>query len=119
MADSYDPTTSRPDQSPDDELATARERKSQRPRRYRVLLHNDDFSTMEFVTDMLIRHFAKSHAEATQITLHVHHRGFGVAGVYPKDVAETKVVEATLDARAAGMPLLLTAEPAPEEDGAT
>jgi ATP-dependent Clp protease adaptor protein ClpS len=78
-----------------------------------VLLHNDDFTAMEFVVHVLTAHFQKPPAEATQIMLQVHHKGVGVAGVYPKDVAETKVAEVTAEARAAGMPLLLTVEPEP------
>jgi ATP-dependent Clp protease adaptor protein ClpS len=90
--------------------ATAAKPRTRRPRRFRVLLHNDDFTTMEFVVHVLTRHFHKPPAEAMQVMLQVHHKGVGVAGVYPKDVAETKVAEVTAEARAAGMPLLLTLE---------
>ncbi len=84
--------------------------KSKRPRRFKVLLHNDDYSTMEFVVQVLIEHFGKSPAEATHVMLQVHHKGVGVAGVYPRDIAETKVAEVGEAARAEGMPLLLTTE---------
>ncbi|HEY8022205.1 MAG TPA: ATP-dependent Clp protease adaptor ClpS [Thermoanaerobaculia bacterium] len=94
-------------------LATAARSRTKRPRRWRVLLHNDDFTTMEFVVEALTRHFGKAPAEATQIMLQVHLKGVGVAGVYPRDVAETKVAEVTAEARARGMPLLLTVEPEP------
>lgn len=94
----------------DTAVATARGRRTARPRRLKVLLHNDDFTTMEFVVEVLERHFHKTPAEATHVMLQVHRRGVGVAGIYPKDVAETKVAEVTAEARAAGMPLLLTTE---------
>lgn len=92
------------------DLATARRPATRRPRRWKVLLHNDDFTTMEFVVEVLRRHFHKSPAEATRIMLLVHHEGIGVAGVYPREVAETKVAEVTAAARQAEMPLLVTAE---------
>ena len=94
----------------DGELATRKRRKTRRPPRYKVLLHNDDFTTTTFVVEVLMRFFDKAHAEATQIMLQVHHRGVGVAGIYPKDQAETKIAEVTGEARAQGMPLLLTLE---------
>lgn len=85
-------------------------KKTRRPRRFKVLVHNDDFTTMEVVILILVKHFHKSPAEATHIMLNVHYKGVGVAGVYPREVAETKIAEATSEARAAGMPLLLTLE---------
>ena len=91
-------------------LGELRER-TEKPRRWKVLFHNDDWTTQEFVVDVLIRHFRKSEAEATYVMLQVHHKGVGVAGVYPKDVAETKVAEVTAEARAEGMPLVLSTEP--------
>jgi ATP-dependent Clp protease adaptor protein ClpS len=93
------------------EPAVATRRRTQRPRRYQVVLHNDDYTSMEFVVAVLMKHFHKAPAEAMHIMLQVHHKGAGVAGVYPRDVAETKAAEATAEARAEGMPLLLTAEP--------
>jgi len=91
--------------------AETRERpKVLQPRRFKVLLHNDDYSTMEFVVHVLIRHFQKSEAEALHVMLQVHFKGSGVAGVYPRDLAETKVAAVADEARAAGMPLLVTTE---------
>jgi ATP-dependent Clp protease adaptor protein ClpS len=95
----------------DEELATRRKRRPKRPRRWRVVLHNDDFTTMEFVVHVLMSHFHKPPGEALHIMLEVHHKGMGVAGIFPKEVAETKVAEVMDEARANGMPLLVTAEP--------
>ncbi|MEM7482743.1 MAG: ATP-dependent Clp protease adaptor ClpS [Acidobacteriota bacterium] len=93
-----------------EDLATEKKHQRRRPRRYKVLLHNDDYTTMDFVVEVLVRHFHKSPAEATYVMLQIHHRGVGVAGTYPKDVAETKVAEVTADAEAQEMPLRLTLE---------
>ena len=94
----------------DGDLSVERKKKTEEPARWKVLLHNDDYTTTDFVVDILIRYFQKAHGEATQIMLQVHHKGAGVAGVYSKDVAESKVYEVTLEARTQGMPLLLTIE---------
>lgn len=83
----------------------------QTPRLYRVLLHNDDYTTMEFVVHVLVRFFGKSETEAARIMLEVHHAGSGVAGTYTRDVAETRVEQVTSEARREGFPLLLTTEP--------
>ncbi len=85
--------------------------KSATPRRYRVLFHNDDYTTMEYVVEVLQRFFHKNETEALHIMLTVHKKGSAVAGVYPRDVAETKVSDVMADARDRGHPLLLTAEP--------
>lgn len=100
----------------DEEFAVEERKKTRRPRKWKVLLHNDDFTTMEYVVDVLIRHFHKPPAEATHIMLQVHQKGVGVAGVYSREVAETKVAEVTDEARANGMPLKLTTEPEEAED---
>lgn len=97
----------------DDEQAVRTERRirTRRPRRWRVLLHNDDYTTMDFVIDVLKHHFGKNDAEALHVMLKVHHEGIGVAGVYPRDTAETKVSLVMGEARERGMPLLVTTEP--------
>lgn len=79
--------------------------KVKRPRQYRVLLINDDFTTMDFVVKILEQVFRKSPAEAVQIMLQVHRRGQGVAGVYTKEIAEAKIVMVHDRAREAGYPL--------------
>lgn len=87
------------------------ERRTHTPRRFRVILHNDDYTTMEFVVEVLIRFFHKNESEALHIMLTVHHKGQAAAGTYPRDVAETKVAEVSQYAHDNGMPLLLTCEP--------
>jgi len=82
-----------------------------KPRLWKVLLHNDDFTTMEFVVHVLMEFFHKDQTEATAIMLHVHTKGIGVAGIFTRDVAETKVQQVTEYAEKNGMPLLVTAEP--------
>jgi ATP-dependent Clp protease adaptor protein ClpS len=61
------------------------------PKLYKVLLHNDDYTTMEFVILILETVFHKSTNDATQIMLNVHHKGVGVAGIYTKEICETKI----------------------------
>ena len=94
----------------DEELALRERSKTQKPRLYKVLLHNDDYTTQEFVVHLLMEVFRKDFTEATAIMLHVHTKGVGVAGVYVRDIAETKLEVATNMAREAGMPLKLTME---------
>jgi ATP-dependent Clp protease adaptor protein ClpS len=93
------------------DLATERKTKLEKVKRFKVILHNDDYTTMEFVVLVLMKFFHKTETEATHIMLSVHHRGHGVAGVYTKDVAETKVAQVQDYAKEHGMPLRLTVEP--------
>lgn len=78
---------------------------------YKVLLHNDDKTTMEFVVDMLITIFHHSEVVATQIMLNVHQKGIGVAGVFVYEIAETKAEQAMRQARQYGFPLQCSVEP--------
>lgn len=93
------------------ETVLERKPKTKRPKMHRVLLHNDDFTTMEFVIWVLREVFHKSESQATHLMLTIHHKGLGVAGVFTLDLAETKVAQVTELAREHGMPLLTTTEP--------
>jgi ATP-dependent Clp protease adaptor protein ClpS len=101
-----------PDDLPayEDSPLVEEETRAKVPPRYRVLIHNDDFTTMEFVVRVLIELFRKSHAEANFIMLTVHQKGVGACGEYSRDVAETKVAQVTQLAREHGHPLLCTLE---------
>ena len=90
---------------------TRSEKKTKPPPLYKVLLHNDDYTTQEFVVFVLMAVFRKSEADAMQIMLAVHQSGLGVAGLYPFDVAETKVTKVMELAAENGFPLLCTMEP--------
>jgi len=80
------------------------------PPKYKVLLHNDDYTTMDFVVDILMRVFHKSKEEAVAIMLNVHKKGVGVCGIYPAEIAETKVALVHKMARKKGFPLKCTME---------
>jgi ATP-dependent Clp protease adaptor protein ClpS len=86
----------------------------ERPRMWRVLLHNDDYTTQEFVVAVLETVFRKPRAEAFAIMLSVHQSGIGLAGVYTHDVAETKMKRAQRLAEEQEFPLLVTIEPETE-----
>lgn len=79
--------------------------RTQKPKMYRVILLNDDFTTMEFVVLILEGIFLKSPAEATQIMLQVHKNGKGVAGIFSKQIAEAKIDQVHQRARNEGFPL--------------
>jgi ATP-dependent Clp protease adaptor protein ClpS len=84
--------------------------KTKKPSMYKVILLNDDYTPMEFVVELLKVVFHKPHAEATRIMLHVHQNGMGVAGVYPFEIAETKVRTVDDLARENQFPLKCTME---------
>ncbi|MGL5245009.1 MAG: ATP-dependent Clp protease adaptor ClpS [Sarcina sp.] len=84
--------------------------KVKKPKNFKVIMHNDDFTTMEFVIDILVNVFKKSLNEANNIMLDVHKRGKGVAGIYSYDIAITKVYKAMEMAKVEGFPFKLTVE---------
>jgi ATP-dependent Clp protease adaptor protein ClpS len=90
--------------------ATVSKQKVQPPRMYKVLMHNDDYTTMEFVILVLQKFFNKTHDEAQAIMLAVHQKGFGVCGVYTFEVAESKAAKVVKYARDNGHPLQCSTE---------
>ena len=97
---------------------TKKETRLSRPRMWRVLVHNDDYTTREFVVDVLRGVFRHSEAEAIRVMMHVHNNGVGVAGVYTREVAETKIAIVEALAKEREYPLRLSMEPEdPEESG--
>ena len=104
-----------PDTGGDDALVL--DRVAQRvkpPSMFQVVLLNDDFTPMEFVVFVIQEFFNKDRETATQIMLKIHLEGKGICGVFPKDIASTKVEQVAAQAREAGHPLQCVAEPAPE-----
>ncbi|MCK9512631.1 MAG: ATP-dependent Clp protease adapter ClpS [Pigmentiphaga sp.] len=95
-----------PQQAQQDETAT------REPPLWQVVLLNDDYTPMEFVVMVLQRFFAKDHEQAVQVMLKVHHEGRGVCGVYPYDIANTKVVQVNRYARQHQHPLQCVMEEA-------
>jgi ATP-dependent Clp protease adaptor protein ClpS len=100
---SYDPEL-------DDAVETESQQKLKKPPLYKVLLHNDNYTTMDFVVYILIDVFHLSESNAIRITLQVHNQGIGVAGVFTREIAEAKVARVTALAREHEFPLLCTLE---------
>ncbi len=97
----------------DDELVVEQARpKTKQPPLFKVVLHNDDYTPMEFVVEVLEQFFSMNREKATQIMLHVHTRGKGVCGIYTKDIAETKVAQVNEYSRQHQHPLLCAMEAA-------
>lgn len=98
----------------DVQTASRADEKVENPRLWRVLLHNDDFTTQEFVVWVLETVFNMASADAYAVMMHVHQAGVGVAGLFTRDVAETKVKATQQLAEQHEFPLLVTLEPDPE-----
>jgi ATP-dependent Clp protease adaptor protein ClpS len=97
---------------PDTGLQIKEETEIREPKIYRVILHNDHYTTMEFVVEILVKIFHKPSVEATQIMLDVHRRGSGNCGVYSLDIARTKVSQVHALARQHDFPLRCSYEEA-------
>ncbi len=80
------------------------------PKQYKVILHNDDYTPMEFVIEILVEIFSKNESQATEIMLNVHHKGQGVCGIYPFEIAESKMVKIHERANQLEYPLRATME---------
>ena len=99
-----------PSEDSDTGVATETKRKVEKPPLYKVLLHNDDYTSMDFVVFILMSIFHKDESNARRIMLEVHNRGVGVAGVFTFEIAESKINKVTAMARAQEFPLLCTME---------
>jgi ATP-dependent Clp protease adaptor protein ClpS len=97
--------------STDSNSSTKTKNKVDMPRKYKVIIFNDDFTTQEFVEFVLKKVFSKDATEAHSLTMKVHLSGSAVAGIYTKDIAESKADKATAYARDSSFPLMIVAEP--------
>lgn len=108
--------STRPDTSESVLTESRSEEKLEQPRMWRVLLHNDDYTTQDFVVWVLETIFHKERGEAFTIMMSVHRSGMGIAGVYTHDVAETKLKATRQLAEEHEFPLLVTMEPEPKNE---
>ena len=92
------------------DLATEVRIKVKEPSMFKVVLHNDDYTPMDFVIQVLVQIFGFTPAEAMKITVAVHEQGRGICGVFTKEVADTKVLETMTAAKDRGYPLKATTE---------
>lgn len=99
-----------PDSEHDGAVLTESETKVEKPKMFKVILHNDDFTTMDFVIFILKHVFLKGDIEAISIMLKVHNEGIGIAGVYPYEIANMKAEKAMNLSKAHEYPLLCTVE---------
>ncbi len=89
----------------DGELKVESEQEVEEPRMYKVILHNDHYTTMDFVVEILIKIFRKAASEATKLMLEVHEKGQSVCGIYSYDIAVTKIAQVHLVDKQRGFPL--------------
>lgn len=92
-------------------LLERKKEKTKKPPMYRVLIHNDDFTPVDFVVGLVQQLFRRTFEDAVKITMHVHEKGLGIAGVYTYEIAETKVAQAHNLARRNEYPLMCSIEP--------
>ena len=95
---------------PEEALATKTEETVKEPPKYRVLMHNDHYTTMDFVVQVLETVFSKPAPEAVQIMLNIHRQGIGICGIYTAEVAETKITTVHHMAKEQGFPLRCSVE---------
>lgn len=95
----------------DEAVVTKEKARLQKPPLYKVLLHNDDYTTMEFVVFILRTVFQRSETDAFRVMLNVHNQGIGIAGVYTYEIAEAKVSKVISLARDNEFPLMASLEP--------
>lgn len=93
------------------QLLTRKRSKTRKPRLYKVLLHNDDYTPMEFVVAVLQQIFHLSEVDATRVMLHVHNAGVGLAGTFSYEIAETKMQQVVSSAQRHEFPLQCSMEP--------
>jgi len=94
----------------DEEIEIRERQEVKSPSLYKVFLLNDDYTTMDFVTRILEKLFHKSPMEATRIMLHVHKNGKGLAGIFTRGIAETKIASVDEQSKQSGFPLKCTME---------
>ncbi len=95
----------------DPDIGTKKDEKLKKPRMYKVVLHNDDFTDFEFVTELLCTVFRKAYEDARRITREVHESGSAIAGIYTYEIAETKVAQVLEASKHGDCPLIASAEP--------
>lgn len=95
----------------EESILTEKKEKCKKPSLYRVILHNDDYTTMDFVVEILKKFFNKNETEAMHIMLNVHKKGAGIAGIYTYEIGETKVIQVHSFAKSNQHPLKCSLEP--------